>query len=49
MGSCAMAESAEVHTLPQPEAEVLERADAGVKRRSGVLTGAMARRTASET
>lgn len=42
MGSYAMVESAEVRTLPQPE--VLERADAGVKRRSGVLTGATVRR-----
>ena len=42
MGSYAMVESAEVRTPPQPE--VPERADAGVKRKSGVLTGATVRR-----
>ena len=44
MGSYVMAESAEVCSAPQLEAEVLVSADAGVRRRSAVLTGAMARR-----
>ena len=42
MGSYAMVESAEVRTPLQPEAT--ERGDAGVKRKSGVLTGATVRR-----
>ena len=42
MGSYVMEDSSEVRTPPQPEAA--ERADAGVKRKSGVLTGAIARR-----
>ncbi len=42
MGSYVMAEAAEVCALPQAEAEAL--AQTGAKRRSNLLTGAMARR-----
>ena len=44
MGSYGMAEAVEAYTAPQLEAPAVLEANAGVKRRSPVLTAAMARR-----